>query len=359
MQRRTFARWLSPSPKPGVFDLFSTLRDFALITYTTDPEGLAALLPRRLAPLTIRCDGGEKALVSVVAFVNARFRPARLSRPSLNIAQVNYRAYVIDADTGEHAIWFLHSLFGSWLYLGPRLLWQMPWSRARIRMHCRREGPIVPGAGSGLTEDRSVPGIGSGRRKGSRVPDAGNGLREERNVPGIGSGRREGLSGAGDGHGGRGQREPVIWSGPREKGGTEGGPSEAGAWRAAGWDEGPYVTYRVVAESDVAPTELELTQDAEDWGRPVELPGFPDTETGLVCLGHAFNGYYRRRDGRVGLSRVWHGKIALRPARLVKGTFPLLERLGFVPAAQQGRPYSVLVAPAVDFLTRMPPVVVS
>lgn len=271
MRRRTFAQYASPMPTPRGIDVFTTLRHFALVTYAVEPGAVKSMVPARLSPLTIVLNGESRALVSVVLFVNTRFRSAVFPSPSLNMAQINYRAYVIDRETGEHGIWFIQTLIDSWAFLVPRYVWHMPWRRASIS------------------------------------------LKFEANRPAENLGDE--------------QRDRVV-----------------------------YKTYDVTAVAGPASSRVALAQEP-DRPLPLELPGFPDVETGLVCLTHAFSGFYRRRDGKIAVNRVWHEPIPVTPARLTHASFPLLERLNLVPPAEMTQPYSVLLAPAADFMSRLPPTV--
>lgn len=115
---------------------------------------------------------------------------------------------------------------------------------------------------------------------------------------------------------------------------------------------GRYERYEVESHSTWAPCRVKVAEEADT---TLELPGFPDVETGLLQLTHALVGYYRRPDGRIGVNRVWHEKIDARPARLVEGDFGLLERMGLVNRREQAAPHSVLIAPEVDFLSEIPP----
>lgn len=273
MRRRTFEQYASPMPTPRGIDVVTTLRHFALVTYAVEPGAVERMVPARLAPLAIMLNGESRALVSVVLFVNTRFRSAVFPSPSLNMAQINYRAYVIDRETGEHGIWFIQTLIDSWAFLVPRYVWHMPWRRAGISLEYELHEPD-------LYESES------------REPEP---------------------------HG-------VL-----------------------------YKTYDVNAVAGPASSRVGLAQETDR--PPLELPGFPDVETGLVCLTHAFSGFYRRRDGKIAVNRVWHEPIPVTPARLTQASFPLLERLELVPLAEMTKPYSVLLAPAVDFVSRLPPTV--
>ena len=260
---RRFADYTAPPPERRGLAVATTLRPFILVTYTADPARLAARLPPRLRPLTVAPDPdvGPRALVSVVAFVNTRLRAAALPWPAFSFPQINFRSYVVDAATGHHGVWFLHTMLGSAVYLVPRIFWHMPWTRARIGLEHQREG------------------------------------------------------------------ETVRW--------------------------------HVTAAGPAGPVRLELAQDGQHRRESPALPGFPDLETGLVSLTHAFRGFYRRRDGRLAVNCVWHGPIPVRPARLLQAELPWLARQGLVSPAVQSRPYSVLVADAIDFTSYLPPTVLS
>lgn len=279
MRRRTFDEYITPRPKPRGLDVVVTLRHFALVTYTIDPEILRRRLPPRLSPLTLRLGDSSSALLSVVLFMNTDFRSAVFPSPALDIAQINYRAYVVDNVTGDHAIWFLGTLLDGWAYAVPRFLWRMPWHKGPIEMHWNRND----------TTER-------------------------------------------------------------------------------------YDSYIVTSGSEWSPVWLELTEtdsptssqhpsvprfgSSSADATTIDLPGFPDVETGLVCLTHATKGFYRRADGQIGLNRVWHPRIIVRPARLVEAAFPLLHRQGLVPRSEQHAPYGVFIASEVGFLSHLPPRIV-
>jgi len=115
---------------------------------------------------------------------------------------------------------------------------------------------------------------------------------------------------------------------------------------------GRYVSYRVATRSRWAPALLELAHEPET---PPSFPGFPDAETALVVLTHPLEGYYTRRDGRLGSYSVWHEPLAPASGRVVTARLGLLDRLGLVPFAEQAEAHSVLVQPRTEFLIRLPP----
>jgi hypothetical protein len=116
----------------------TTLRHFALINYAVDPERLHAHIPAdRFDIPTFRVAGTERAFLSVVPFWDRRFRFPRIAPfVGLSFGQTNYRAYVVDRRTGEHAVWFFGTTLGSFVVQIPRLLWQLPWHSARYDINC-------------------------------------------------------------------------------------------------------------------------------------------------------------------------------------------------------------------------------
>ena len=125
--------------RPGLsgIDVTTTLRHFAIITYEVDPERLQAHLHPRFTPDCIQgADGSERALISVVPFLDLDFRFASCPWPTFAFGQTNYRAYVIDSETGERVVWFFGTCLDSWSVLVPRVLWKLPWHRGRIHFDC-------------------------------------------------------------------------------------------------------------------------------------------------------------------------------------------------------------------------------
>ena len=113
-----------------------------------------------------------------------------------------------------------------------------------------------------------------------------------------------------------------------------------------------YERYSMSATSRWAPATLEL----EDTGlAPTELTGFATIEDGLIALTHPLDGYYYRRDGRLGSYSVWHPRLQPTVGRVVQAGFPMLERVGVLPGDRAYDVHSVLMQASVDFVIRLPP----
>ena len=113
------------------------MRHFAIITYAVAPDALRAHLPARFEPdCIVTSDGGERALVSVVPFLDVDFHPAFCPWPKLTFGQTNYRAYVKDMEAGERVVWFFGTCLDSVTVNVPRHAWKLPWHRGRIRFDC-------------------------------------------------------------------------------------------------------------------------------------------------------------------------------------------------------------------------------
>lgn len=116
---------------------------------------------------------------------------------------------------------------------------------------------------------------------------------------------------------------------------------------------GRYTKYWMDIQSSWAPAHLEL---AHEPATPLDLPGFPDLDTGLLVLTHPLVGFSKRRDGRLGSYSVWHERLTPTMGRVVYARFGLLDRLGLVPLAEQGHPHSVLIQAQTEFFVRLPPI---
>jgi hypothetical protein len=122
----------------GPLQVLSTLTHFALITYALPRERLERYIPAdRFAIPEFDIGGQRLALMSAVPFVDVDFHFTGLF-PFLRFrfAQTNYRVYVIDRRSGEHAVWFFGTTLGSPLVYLPRIAWKIPWHRARYKVAC-------------------------------------------------------------------------------------------------------------------------------------------------------------------------------------------------------------------------------
>lgn len=240
-------------------DVETSLAHFAIITYMVEPAVLRSHIPERFALDCITApDGTQKALISVVPFVDQDFRFVRWPWLKWRFGQTNYRAYVTDRASGEHVVWFFGTALDSFWVNIPHYAWKLPWHRAQIQFHTDYDDKL-----------------------------------------------------------------------------------------------GRYKTYRMTANSQWSPAQLEL----EDTGSPPqELVGFSQLETGLVLLTHPLRGYYYRRDGKIGSYSIWHDKLNPTVGRVIMAEFPLLQRLGLGQMGDLTAVHSVLMQPKIDFTIYLPPV---
>lgn len=133
-----FAPTATSRPKPGLMTVETTLEHFTIITHFVDPAALRKHLHPRFEPISVPAgDRGPQALISVVTFFDRDFRFTSFPWVKNHFGQTNYRAYVIDTLTGEHVAWFFGTSLASLAVVVPRLVWRLPWHRARMSFDCR------------------------------------------------------------------------------------------------------------------------------------------------------------------------------------------------------------------------------
>ena len=126
------ATHLTRRPPSGI-DAVTTLEHFAIITYLVSPAALRPHIDNRFElDCVTAADGTEKALISVVPFLDRDFRFVRFPFYKSKFGQTNYRAYVTDRTTGEHVAWFFGTSLASWTVNIPRYIWRLPWHPAKI-----------------------------------------------------------------------------------------------------------------------------------------------------------------------------------------------------------------------------------
>lgn len=125
-------------PELGLIGVTTDLVHFAIVTFAADAARLREIIKSdRFRVPEFDFAGGAGALVSAVVFLDVDFHAPRVSHePAFTFGQTNYRAYVIDRETGEHVVWFFRSTLGSRMAIVPRLVWRMPWVFADYRFEC-------------------------------------------------------------------------------------------------------------------------------------------------------------------------------------------------------------------------------
>jgi len=133
MEKRQFDSEMLTKPPAKGFAVETVLSHFAIITYMVDPEKLRPHVHERfeLNCITLH-DGSQKALVSVVPFLDNDFYFVRCPWPKWTFGQTNYRAYVTDTKTEEQVVWFFGTSLSSFVVNIPRFAWKLPWHNANI-----------------------------------------------------------------------------------------------------------------------------------------------------------------------------------------------------------------------------------
>lgn len=83
------------------------------------------------------------------------------------------------------------------------------------------------------------------------------------------------------------------------------------------------------------------------------LDGFASEEDTAIALTHPTEGYFRRRDGRVGTYSIDHAPLRMQRAVDVEARFEVYEGLGLVAPGQT--PHSVLLQRETDYVIHLPP----
>jgi len=100
--------------------------------------------------------------------------------------------------------------------------------------------------------------------------------------------------------------------------------------------------------------------ELEDTGTtPTALKGFDDLETGLVLLTHSRQGYFYRRDGKLGSYSIWHDRLQTTVGRVIDANFSLLDNLELVNSGDISSIHSVLIQHQTEFTIYLPPVAVT
>jgi hypothetical protein len=124
-------------PPLSVHDALTRLVHFAIVSYVVDPERVRPHVhPRFDIDAFVDSRAGSQTLVSIVLFEDQDFHFVGTPWLKQRFGQANYRAYVIDRETGERAVWFFGTLLDSWSVAVPRYVWRLPWHRGRIDFNC-------------------------------------------------------------------------------------------------------------------------------------------------------------------------------------------------------------------------------
>ena len=125
--------------RDGQWDVQTSLAHFALINYALPKDRLSQHIPTDHFDIPEFDIGGQRlAMLSVVPFLDLDFHfPHFFPFVKLRFGQTNYRVYVIDRKTGEHAVWFFGTTLGSHIVRLPRRLWRIPWHYAGYNIDCR------------------------------------------------------------------------------------------------------------------------------------------------------------------------------------------------------------------------------
>jgi len=121
-------------PSTGWVDVRSNLKHFALINYALPKSRLEPYIPANHFEIPEFTIGGRQmALMSAVPFWDADFHFINLPFLKFNFGQTNFRVYVIDKRSGEHAVWFFGTTLGSVVVYFAKAAWGIPWHYARYQ----------------------------------------------------------------------------------------------------------------------------------------------------------------------------------------------------------------------------------
>jgi uncharacterized protein YqjF (DUF2071 family) len=154
-----FTPSLLTKPAPRGLTVATTLQHFAIVTYWVDPVSLRKHLHPRFEPVCLPAAGADRALVSVVTFLDRDFRFVACPWITRSFGQTNYRAYVRDTHTGKYVAWFFGTCLDSLTVAVPRHFWKLPWHRARMTFDCQYDAAAARYSSFNVTtRSRWAPG---------------------------------------------------------------------------------------------------------------------------------------------------------------------------------------------------------
>lgn len=139
-QALQFRNFLHPKAEPRGIDVACGLQHFAIITYAFDPARFSGVMPERFKLDTVTIDGQERALLSVVPFIDVDFTSAVYPFPKFRMGQTNYRIYIVDRTTGEKCVWFIGTTLDSWTRFVPHTIWNLPWYGGQVSFDTAQDG---------------------------------------------------------------------------------------------------------------------------------------------------------------------------------------------------------------------------
>jgi Uncharacterized conserved protein (COG2071) len=115
-------------------DVCSKLKHFALINYALPKSRLEPYIPQSHFDIPEFAIGGRQlALMSAVPFFDVDFHFIKAPFLKFSFGQTNFRVYVIDRKSGQHAVWFFGTTLGSYIVYFAKGAWGIPWYHARYQ----------------------------------------------------------------------------------------------------------------------------------------------------------------------------------------------------------------------------------
>ena len=131
-------------PQKGLLDVRSKLKHFALINYALPRSRLEPYIPNshfEIPEFTI--NGKQLALMSAVPFFDADFHFIHIFPfQKFSFGQTNFRVYVIDKKSGQHAVWFFGTTLGSFVVYFAKGAWRIPWHHANYQIDCKYDNQL-------------------------------------------------------------------------------------------------------------------------------------------------------------------------------------------------------------------------
>lgn len=117
-------------------------------------------------------------------------------------------------------------------------------------------------------------------------------------------------------------------------------------------EKAQYERYLFDVRSSWSASHVEI----EDTGMPMDVQsGFASREELALIVTHPVEGYFYRKDGKLGTYSVWHREISMTLGTAHSLYFSLYERLGLLTREEMQRPHSIFLCPETELRIHLPP----